>query len=205
MAVKATTLEEFNLIVLKDKSGSMAETDAPNGLTRWKYTEEFIKPLVGAFSEFDPDGIDVAFFNNQLDVIEGVTKENFSAEWNKRNPAAGTHLAPALEWAFDLHFKWKAKGEGKSTLILVVTDGEPQDRAKVAPVIIGASKKMDRDEELAVLFLQVGKDSGATEFLRSLDDDLQGKGAKFDLVDSRPIESVAGMTPNQLIESAFND
>lgn len=205
MPVKATTLEEFNLITLIDLSGSMAEGDQPNGQTRHKYTEEFIKPLVTAFSQSDPDGIDVAFFNNKLDPIEGVTAQNFSEEWSKRSPVGGTYLAPALEWAFDLHFKWKAKGDGKSTLIVVVTDGDPSDRTKIAPLIIATTKKMDRDEEMAVLFLQVGKDKGVTEFLRALDDDLESKGAKFDIVDTKAIEEVANLTANQLLEGAFND
>ena len=205
MAVKATTLEVCNIIGLVDMSGSMGEADAPNNLTRWKYAEEFFKSFVDAVAPFDDDGMDFAFFNNTLQPVEKVTPASFREEWNKRSPVAGTSLAPALEWALKLHFDRKAQGEGKSTLIVVLTDGEPQDRSQVPAVIINASQKLDRDEELAILFLQVGHDGQATAFLAALDDDLQGKGAKYDIVDTKNVEDVATLSIAQLVEAAFND
>lgn len=205
MAVKATTLEVCNIIGLVDKSGSMGETDAPNSLTRWKYAEEFFAGFVRAVSGFDEDGMDLNFFNNSQDVVNGVTADTFKNEWTKRSPAGGTSLAAPLQWALDLHFERKAKGENRSTLIIVLTDGEPQDRASVAGVIINGANKLDRDEELAILFLQVGHDAGAKAFLASLDDDLEGKGAKFDIVDAKNVVDIGNMSPNELVEAAFND
>lgn len=186
-------------------SGSMGEPDAPGGLTRWKFAEEFFKSFVDAVAPFDDDGLDIGFFNSQLQTVPAVTPNSFREEWNKRNPVAGTKLVEPLEWAFKLHFDRKAQGEGKSTLIVVLTDGEPQDRASIGPVIINATNKIDRDEELAVLFLQVGHDAQATAFLASLDDDLQGKGAKYDIVDAKNIEDVGKLSVAQLVEAAFND
>lgn len=206
MAVKASTLEECNIIVLVDKSGSMGEDDMPNKATRWAYVQEYAKGLVKAVSSFDEDGLDIGFFNGSLDAMSGITADNFAAEWNKNSPGGGTKLVAPLKWAFDLHFSRKAAGEARSTLILVFTDGEPKDnKQEIAQTIIDAANRMDRDEEMAVLFIQVGNDPEATKFLTSLDDDLEGLGAKFDIVDRKSTDDIDNMTPNQLVEAAFND
>jgi hypothetical protein len=51
-------------------------------------------------------------------------------------------------------------------------------------VLVDATKRMDRDEELAVLLVQVGDDPRATRFLKVLDDDLERAGARFDVCDT---------------------
>jgi hypothetical protein len=51
-------------------------------------------------------------------------------------------------------------------------------------VIVDATRRMDRDEELAVLLVQVGDDPRATRFLKVLDDDLERAGARFDICDT---------------------
>ena len=64
------------------------------------------------------------------------------------------------------------------------TDGEPDNPKAVMQAIIDASRRMDRDSELAVLMLQVGTDERATRFLKALDDDLVRVGARFDICDT---------------------
>lgn len=206
MAVKAVTLEECNVYVIVDRSGSMSGRDMPNGQSRWDYVKEYATGLVTAVSKFDEDGLDVCFFDDRLDIVEGVSDKNFASEWNKRSPRNSTMLEAPLKWALDLHFARKAKGESRSSLILVFTDGEPSDKKKdIANRIIDASNRLGRDEELAILFIHVGTDRQAGQFLASLDDDLQGLGAKYDIVDVKTTDDIDKMTPDQLVEAAFND
>ncbi len=49
---------------------------------------------------------------------------------------------------------------------------------------------MEKDEELAISFIQIGNDPDATKFLKLLDDELKGAGAKFDIVDTVTIEDI---------------
>jgi hypothetical protein len=72
-------------------------------------------------------------------------------------------------------------------------------------VIIEASRQMDRDEELAISFVQVGSDPQATKFLKILDDELQGVGAKFDIVDTVTIDDMEDMTLTEVLLNAITD
>jgi hypothetical protein len=72
-------------------------------------------------------------------------------------------------------------------------------------VIINASRKIERDEELAISFIQVGTDATATQFLKALDDQLQGAGAKFDIVDTVTFEDMEDMTLTEVLLKAIVD
>jgi hypothetical protein len=72
-------------------------------------------------------------------------------------------------------------------------------------VIINASRRMTQDEELAISFIQVGKDAGATKFLKALDDQLQGAGAKFDICDTITMDDIADMSLAEVLMNAISD
>jgi hypothetical protein len=72
-------------------------------------------------------------------------------------------------------------------------------------VIIEASQKMERDEELAISIIQVGNDATATRFLKVLDDELASAGAKFDLVDTITIEDMENYTLAEVLLNAIQD
>jgi iron-sulfur cluster repair protein YtfE (RIC family) len=72
-------------------------------------------------------------------------------------------------------------------------------------VIIEASRQMQKDEELAISLIQVGNDSTATKFLKILDDELEGAGAKFDLVDTVTMDDMEGMTLKEILLNAIAD
>jgi hypothetical protein len=71
---------------------------------------------------------------------------------------------------------------------VVFTDGVPDDKKAVEDVIRRQANSQENDEDLTFLFVQVGRDKSATQYLKKLDDDLTG--AKFDIVDAKTIEEV---------------
>ena len=71
--------------------------------------------------------------------------------------------------------------------------------------IVEASRKIDRDEELAISFIQVGTDPDATKFLKILDDELQSAGAKFDIVDTITMEDMEDYTLTEVLLNAIVD
>lgn len=109
--------------------------------------------------------------------------------------------------ATNSYFQRKAAGQTKPNgeTILVVTDGEPDDRRSVMEAIINATRKMERDEELGISFIQVGKDSGAKSFLKALDDQLEGVGAKFDICDTVTMDEMADMSLAEVLMGAIGD
>jgi hypothetical protein len=87
----------------------------------------------------------------------------------------------------------------------VITDGEPDDRKGVMVAIVEASQQMERDEELGISMIQVGNDPTATQFLKALDDQLQGVGAKFDICDAITMDDMADLSLSEVLLNAIND
>ena len=196
---------DYSLII--DKSGSMSVRDQPGGKSRWEIMQESTLALASKCEEFDPDGITVYLFSGRFKRYDNVTANKVSQIFQENEPSGRTDLAGVLFDATNNYFQRKAAGQTKTNgeTILVVTDGEPDDRKAVMKVIIEASRRLERDEELAISFIQIGADVQATKFLKVLDDDLQSAGAKFDIVDTVTIDDMEDMTLREVLLNAIVD
>jgi vWA found in TerF C terminus len=200
-------LENRDYTLIIDKSGSMATKDKPGGSSRWQIMQESTLALASKCEEFDPDGMTVYLFSGKFKRYDNVTAAKVAAIFQENDPSGRTDLATVLGDAVDNYFQRKAAGQvpANGEIILVVTDGEPDDRKAVMQVILNASQKLDRDEELAISFVQVGTDEAATKFLKILDDDLGRAGAKFDIVDTITMNDMEDLTLKEVLLSAIND
>lgn len=196
---------DYSLII--DKSGSMSVRDQPGGKSRWEIMQESTLALASKCEEFDPDGITVYLFSGRFKRYDNVTADKVSQIFQENEPSGRTDLAGVLLDATNNYFHRKAARQTKANgeTILVVTDGEPDDRKAVMKVIIEASRRLERDEELAISFIQIGADVQATKFLKVLDDDLQSAGAKFDIVDTVTIDDMEDMTLTEVLLNAIVD
>ena len=196
---------DYTLII--DKSGSMSTPDQLGGKSRWDTAQESTLALARKCEQFDPDGITVYLFSSRFKRYESVTSNKVAQIFQENDPAGSTNLAAVLQDATNQYFQRKAKGQIKPNgeTILVITDGEPDDRKAVMKTIIEASRQMERDEELAISLIQVGSDSTATRFLKALDDELQGAGAKFDIIDTITLDDMADMTLTEVLLNAIGD
>lgn len=196
---------DYTLII--DKSGSMATPDQKGSKTRWATAQESTFALASKCEQFDPDGITVYVFSGRFKRYENVTASKVTQIFQENDPSGTTDLAGVLKHALDNFFQRKSCGQTKANgeTILVITDGEPDDRKAVMKVIIEASRQMDRDEELAISFIQVGTDAQATRFLKVLDDELQSAGAKFDICDTITMEDMEDMSLSEVLLNAIND
>ena len=89
---------------------------------------------------------------------------------------------------------------------MIISDGEPSDRHEVEQVIINATKQyMQADEDLSITIVQVGDDEGAARWLAALDDDLKGKGARYDIVDVMGFSDFKGTSFSELIRLSLAD
>jgi uncharacterized protein with von Willebrand factor type A (vWA) domain len=200
-------LEQRDYTLIIDKSGSMSMRDQLGGKSRWIVMQESTLALASKCEELDPDGITIYLFSGRFKRYDNVTASKVSQIFTENEPSGRTDLAGVLQDATNNYFQRKAAGQTKPNgeTILVVTDGEPDDRKAVMKVIIEASRRMDRDEELAISFVQVGTDQQATKFLKVLDDELQGAGAKFDIVDTVTMDDMEDMTLTEVLLNAIVD
>ena len=200
-------LENRDYTLIIDKSGSMSTKDKPGGLSRWQIMQESALALANKCEELDPDGITVYLFSGKFKRYDNVTAAKVGTIFQENDPSGRTDLAAVLADAVNSYFQRKAAGQipANGEIILVVTDGEPDDRKAVMDVILAATQKLDRDEELAISFIQVGTDETATKFLKILDDDLGRAGAKFDIVDTITMNDMEDLTLKEVLLSAIND
>jgi uncharacterized protein with von Willebrand factor type A (vWA) domain len=207
MNSRYTLLEQRDYTLILDRSGSMSTTDMPGGKSRWSAAQESTFALASKCEQFDPDGITVYIFSGKFKRFENVTASKVKQIFLENDPIGGTNLAAVLQHAFDSFFQRKAAGQAKPNgeTILVITDGEPDDQRAVMKTIIDASRKLDRDEELAVSFIQIGRDPGATRFLKALDDELPRAGAKFDIVDTITLDDMEDLSLAEVLMSAIED
>lgn len=128
--------------------------------------------------------------------------------FRENSPMGSTILTPVLEDIFTDYRKRKAAGttQPNGQIVMIVTDGCPEDEAKVAKSIVNFTKTLDNgDDEFGISFMQIGKDTHATEFLRRLDDNLEKEGAKFDIVDCKTIDEVERVGLMECLTAALTD
>lgn len=196
---------DYTLII--DKSGSMSTPDQAGGKSRWEIAQESTLALARKCEQFDPDGITVYVFSGKFKRYDDVTSSKVAQVFQENEPMGTTNLAIVLQDAIKNYFQRKAVGKTKpqGETILVMTDGEPDDRRAVFEVIINATHQMKQDEELAISFIQVGSDLQATKFLKALDDQLQAVGAKFDICDTVTLDDLEDMSLSEVLLNAIND
>lgn len=204
---EGSTVKDRDYTLIIDKSGSMSMPDQRGGRTRWQEVQESTLALARKCEQFDPEGITVYVFSGRFKRYDDVTSSKVEQIFLENDPMGTTNLASVLFDATENYFKRKAAGQAKPAgeTILVITDGEPDDRRAVMEVIINASRKMDRDDELAISMIQVGSDAAATKFLQALDDQLQGVGAKFDICDTVTINEMEDMSIAEVLTNAIAD
>ncbi len=200
-------LENRDYTLMIDKSSSMATSDTPDGKTRWEIAQESTIALAKKCEEIDPDGITVYLFSGRFRRYDNVTSEKVARIYTENEPMGRTDLASVLEDGLENFFQRKAANQTKANgeTFIIITDGEPTDRKALIRLIIEATQKIDRDEELAISLIQVGHDKKATAFLKALDDQLQSAGAKFDIVDTVTVEDMQGMSLTDVLLNAITD
>ncbi len=202
-------LENRDYTLIIDKSASMAKKDCEGGRSRWNVMQETTFGLASKCEEFSPDGITIYTFSSQFRRYDNVTASKVEQIFSENEPVGRTEMAKVLQDALKSYFRLKEQGLAKlgGETILVVTDGQPDHPQAVIQTIIDATQKIDRDEELAISFIQIGNDAEATKFLKTLDDDLQSAGARFDIVDTITIDEIEqeGISLKEVLIRAITD
>lgn len=198
-------LKDYDIGVAIDSSGSMSRPAIGN-VSRWKAAHEGTFAIASKAAEYDSDGIDVYTFGGRVKAYRGVTPDKVDQVWQENEPNGGTPLHLVIREARQTWEASKKAGTTKKGYILaVVTDGVPDDQRAVEQEIISLANSLGEDGEFGIQLLQVGNDAEATKYLKSLDDDLKGKGAKFDIVDTKTFEEMGDRPLAQTFLDAILD
>jgi uncharacterized protein with von Willebrand factor type A (vWA) domain len=194
---------DYTLVI--DKSGSMETGDVPNFPSRWAAIEEMTKAIAAKLHRYDPDGITVCPFATSFKRYDNVTPETVDKIFQENDPGGSTAMHTVLQDCVNKFKERKKAGQLKDgETIVVVTDGAPDDPKAVARVIVEATKVVDDKNQLKFVFFQIGRDSGAKAFLKSLDDDLGPQGAKFDIVSAKTFDELENTTVKEAIAAEMD-
>ncbi len=204
---------------IRDRNGAFIRDAYGQPLNRKMHTcncvHEFAKQILNIGGYFSMSIFSDNFVTAEIKNVRDVS----NLYYNAGEPSGSTDLALVLKAALEKFFAEKESGLYAKELcfgkkvgktIVVVTDGQPNDKIAVKNLIVDASKRIDYDEQLAISLVQVGADAEATTYLQSLDDELvQQTGflswfsltawmqwfgfietAKFDIVDTITVQEI---------------
>jgi hypothetical protein len=198
-----TLLKDRDYTVIVAKTAIGIRVTPPGFEQRWLAAQSAVIALAEKCQEFDPDGITIYISSkNQIPPFrkyEQVTTERLEPIFRENYPPDELNLFEVLKLALDDFLARKAANQTKPNgeIMLVLIDGEPKDRMAIVKLIVNATQNLNQDKELGIGFVQIGDDVITRGFLAALDEDLQGAGAKFDIVDTKVLAEV---DPNSLIE-----
>lgn len=198
-------IKGYDFAVVLDASGSTAENDVKAGffkrITRWEAIQKSASTFIKDLSNITGGNgfMQLVVMGGGVKSYSNVGVAEVAEALDQNSPGGGTPLAQALTAALTL-----LKGSSKKKFIMVFTDGVPDSRQAAKQVIVNQANSQATDDECTILFVQVGEDSSATEYLRTLDDDL--KEAKFDIVDAKTAKEAAAFESTMsLILHAIDD
>lgn len=166
-----------------------------------------VAAVVAKVVQYDPDGIDVFFFNNRTQH-RSKSADDIMRLLRSVQPRGSTPTASALRRVIDPYLSelenWVVEGKPaglpkpRPLNVLVLTDGAPNRGEEPDGVIIEAARRLDAGRwpphQLGLQFVQIGDDDEAAEALRRLDDELKSNaGIKRDLVDTVLFDKSAPM------------
>ncbi len=224
--LKKRNLKKYDIEVHVDMSGSMSENDC-HGVSRYEHAAKWVSTLVQEAEQFDTDGPTVGFFDHELTVFENTTFAKVASVFKQMAPRGTTDTAKVIrERCLDyldkrlgipatkgtLFSRGKpaipANPNTKPRIIVVITDGVPDDEPALEQAIVGITKRMTSGgltkEDLVISFIQVGYNGKAKVFLAILNDGLEAKGATMDIVGCITCEEAMKLPTPKLLEKALD-
>lgn len=199
---------QTDYVFLVDTSSSMLTPDMHGGAkTRWDALQETTFGVTTYISQFDPDGIDIIPFAGRFKWFRNAGPEKVLQIFKECTPPMGsTALDAPLQSVFDEYFAKRDAGKLKQngTMVIVITDGEPDNQESVMKVLITAANKLYPKDKLSVNFVQVGYDRNATNFLNALDTQLVPRGAVRDIVSTIKLKEIEDKGLQQVLLDTMN-
>ena len=192
-----------------DRSGSMGWPDGST--TRWESARRAVEKMVETVFSYDIDHtVPLYLFDNEVEFVGECTQSSQVVEvFKSYQPRGTTDLAKCLDVALEEYAGRKRCNYEvcPGTTVIVVLDGCADDKNAVKDAIRKfadpANGYVSNHTQLAISFLQIADDPGATAFLKELDDGFIGTP---DICDTKKddILSVPGGIDQLLHDAVFD-
>lgn len=205
-AVEASNLARREIVLIVDKSSSMANRDCPSDacssaedanltafewiaahlahpISRWNWCCQQVAGLATQLSTISQDCVSIVLFDSHFDAHEHLRAEQIIRLFQDVHPGGRTKLGPALQSEIAIYNARRWVGvPTKPLLLAVLTDGYTENSTAVRNAIIEATKTLRNPDDITVLLVNVGVEQKGSEIIKELDEDLVKQGARFDIV-----------------------
>jgi hypothetical protein len=205
---KLARLRDYDLVVVIDKSRSMSVADCRNLLTdvtakpseifglkdpkisRWEWCREQTLKLTEATQDVLNEGFKLVVFSKDAVEYSNVGPKAIEAVFRDNKPEGPTHATATLNTQFEEYFAKRSNigADAKPLLILMITDGCPQDPPSLCASVLNAARRMNRPDEITLTIVQIGHDQKAAHLLSRLNDPTDG--AKYRIVNTKSFDEV---------------
>jgi Mg-chelatase subunit ChlD len=184
LAQNERLLDNHDLVILIDKSGSMRE-DASPGVSKWEWCKNNTLNLLETAGKHFENKITIVPFDTRFQVFDNADLSKVASIYQEFSPMGGTRPDGALAFELDEYFAKRQKTRNiKPLIVAVLTDGLPNDPDALRDVIFDATMRMQKPDEICITFLQIGESFSGSRILTALDDYLVDAGARYDIVDT---------------------
>ena len=168
-------------VIVVDMSGSMNTPDG-FGKTRWDSARKAVEKIVDGVFKYDTDGrVPLYLFDDQVEFVgECTNSSQVKGVFESYQPRGTTDLAKCLDVALKT-YSGKNRPDYSvvpGTSYLVLLDGSTDNNEAVKTVLHHyadpASGYIENHTQIAISFIQLGDNEGATRFLRELDEGSPG-------------------------------
>lgn len=189
-------LDNYQVVFLVDRSDSMEGGlgIGPQDISRWTWCRRELSNFAAFLENCSGTPRETVFsvvpFNGEFEIQKAAKPLDLERIFNKIVPQGSTNLYAPLQAVLNDYFNDRALAAQKGLLIIVLTDGLPNQGDKVDELIINATKMMGRSDQVVISLIEVGKTEEADKLFRELDNELVGRGASADIVGARHFEEV---------------
>ena len=141
-------IANIDVAICIDTSGTMGKTIPTSGMTRLATAKESTIALAAEAEKYDSDGITVVKFAGKVRLYDGVTSARVEQIFLEFRPMGSTNTRDAVDTVGKLFLAKRAAAgaAAKPGCIVVITDGEPDDKVGLAQVIVNAEQAAQRPQ-----------------------------------------------------------
>lgn len=178
-------MSPYQVVLLIDHSGSMngGLGVGPYDLSRWGWCRSQITDFSRYCGDRLRGGITLIPFNDSFEVHEHASEKDLEDVFSTIVPSGETDICTPLAEAISSHLD-DPDHENKPVLIVVLTDGLPNQGGSLSKLISQATNALRNHKEMTITFLTIGQAPEGDELIEHLDNDLTNRGAKDDIVSS---------------------
>lgn len=199
-------LKSRDIVIMQDRSSSMGEReDFPQGIfPRWYWCLSQAMDFTRQTAKVPDWLFTLVLFSSQFDVYRNVNLQQLPSIYSRNHIWIGTRLAAPMSEQLNEYFQRRAQGRARPLLIVVISDGKPQDDDELAWVIADATRQMRSPDEIHITILQVATDETSLNKVRKLVDHMH-RGARYNIVSIMPFDQVTRLGLSRAMVAAIQE